>query len=207
MTTQPQKQSFDLSTEIKPLVHKLGATLTPGKGVVLTFIAARPGEGTTSVARSFALALNAETGKKILLITAGADKSISTGIVETISSGSDVTTALSHLASGIFVGRWAASAEGRAQAGRLIQDKGFWQSLHNSFDVVIIDAPSLQSSPDGIAFATASDSCILVVEAETTRKQVVENLRDTLTTAGAKIDGIVMNKREFYIPEKVYKRL
>ena len=48
---------------------------------------------------------------------------------------------------------------------------------------------------------------VIVVEAEKTPQPVIEHLRNTLTAAGAKTAGIVMNKRRFYIPARVYKKL
>jgi Mrp family chromosome partitioning ATPase len=89
----------------------------------------------------------------------------------------------------------------------MLHDKAFWQSLRQSFDFVVIDAPSLKSSSDGIAFAQRADATVLVTSAETTRRHVLENLRDTLKNAGATISGIVLNKRKFYIPERIYKKL
>ncbi|MGB9154714.1 MAG: hypothetical protein WCD70_16700 [Alphaproteobacteria bacterium] len=209
MSKKFQDAPFDLSAEIRPLIHKLGmATGEEGRGAILTFIAARRGEGTTTVARSFVQALNTETGKRILLIEAGAEEDATgSGIVELAASGTNIAASLTEAGSGIFVGQWVASPQGRTQAGRIIQDKSFWQSLQNSFDVIVIDAPSLQSSSNGIAFAQASGSTILVVEAEATRKEVIQNLRDTLLAVNVKIAGIVMNNRKLYIPEKVYKRL
>jgi Mrp family chromosome partitioning ATPase len=204
MDKQSHGKFLDLSAEVKPLIHRLGIT----KPTILTFIAARSGEGTSTVARSFARAFNAETGKKILLIDADGDEAVQTsGIVESVVSGADLAEALTDTGFGFFVGRWTAGAQGKNASGQVIQDKTFWKELSTNFDVVIIDAPALQASADGIAFAQVSHRCVLVVEAEATRKEVLENLRDTLTSANARIAGVVMNKRKFYIPEQLYKRL
>ena len=204
MYKQSHHGLLDLSAEIKPLIHKLGIS----NFSVLTFIAARSGEGTSIVSRSFAQAFAAETGKKVLLIEAGAgENAADPGIVEVAASGGNISEAIINIGSGVYVGPWASSAQGKGMSGRLIQDKTFWQSLSQNFDVIVIDAPALQTAPDGIAFAQVSHLSVLVVEAEATRKEVVENLRDTLTAANAKIAGIVMNKRKFYIPERLYKRL
>lgn len=199
-----QDERLDLSAEIKPLIHKLESPT----GMIVTFISARAGEGTSTVARSFAQAFCAETGKKALLIEVSEDEvSSSPGIVERVATGTDISESLVDTGSGVFVGRWTTSVKGKSTSGRVIQDKAFWQVLSNNFAVVIIDAPALQTSHEGISFAQASHQSVLVVEAEETRKEVIENLCETLKTANAKIAGIVMNKRKFYIPESLYKRL
>jgi Mrp family chromosome partitioning ATPase len=51
------------------------------------------------------------------------------------------------------------------------------------------------------------DGVVLVVEAEKTRWQVVENLKEKIQNVGGNIIGVVFNKRRFYIPEALYKRL
>jgi Mrp family chromosome partitioning ATPase len=48
---------------------------------------------------------------------------------------------------------------------------------------------------------------ILVVESGKTRRQVALTAKRKLEGAGGKILGVVLNKRRYYIPEFVYKRL
>jgi hypothetical protein len=204
MSTELSNLATDINAEIKPLIQKLNTALAFKGGAKVTFISASEGEGTTTIATAFALALHEETGKRVLLVSNGQAKK---GIVETFLAGADVSTALKQVGAGVYGGCWTVSDEGRRHFGRVSLDKNFWSSLQSLFDVIVIDAPALQTGSDGVAYARISNATILVVEAESTRKQVVENLRDTLTAAGAKIAGIVMNKREFHIPESVYKHL
>jgi protein-tyrosine kinase len=199
-----------LNDEIKPLVHRLTAATGAQKPSIYTLIAARPFEGTTTVTQALAVALYAQTQKKILVIEAGRPRTATAprpGLAETVLAKADVETALAHKDPGVFTTFWASSEQGRVAAGALLQDQGFWRGLQATFEYILIDAPSLQASPDGIAFARISDQTVIVVEAETTRKQVIENLRDNLAAAGAKIAGVVLNKRRYYIPEKIYKHL
>ena len=94
----------NLAAEIIPLVHKLGASVgLEGHGTLFTFMAARIGEGTTTVTRSFAEAFHAETGKKVLLIEAGeGGQTFGDGIVERAANGEDISAALTHPKSGYF---------------------------------------------------------------------------------------------------------
>jgi Mrp family chromosome partitioning ATPase len=202
MNTISPELNLDIKSEIEPLIHKLNPSCT-GKGAVLTFIAARPKEGTSTVAKGFALAMH-EAGKRVLLI--GNDEGMS-GIVEAVAAGQDIATVLSTTDEGFIIGNWAATAEGLAHSTKLVQEPDFWKSIRTAFDIIVIDAPSLRKANEGVAYAQVSNATILVVAAETTRKQVVENLRDTLTAAGAKIAGMILNKRIFHIPQKVYDRL
>lgn len=196
----------EITTKVGSLLHKMNDVLfADGKeGVMVTFISARSGEGTTLVSEAFARALHDEMDKNVLLITNDDTKP---GIVETACLGKSLSAALEPIEPGFYRGSWTATSKGRAQSGKFIQSKEFWGQLQQEFDAVVIDAPCFQKSNDGVAYAQESNATVLVVEAEGTRKQVVEKLRETLDQAGAKIAGVVLNKRRFYIPDSVYEYL
>ncbi len=48
---------------------------------------------------------------------------------------------------------------------------------------------------------------ILVVEAERTRKQVAQETKAHLKLANANLGGVVLNKRQFHVPDWLYQRL
>jgi len=216
------KRSASKDEGILNLVQRLDMVLDVPHGRIVAFISARPGEGTSTVARDYARHLSDAVDHKILLIDAGkldvdyfdhnnADPSIT--ITDTRAAGRDLEAAFHSLGHHVYLGRWAAPdsgqsrGRGRSAAVKLLNDDEFWAGLRESFGTIVIDAPSLKESPDGISLAAHADAVVMVVEAETTRQPVVENLRDTLTAADAKIAGIVMNKRRYYIPAKVYQNM
>ena len=51
------------------------------------------------------------------------------------------------------------------------------------------------------------DGVILVVEAEKTRWQVALNVKEKILQHGGNLLGVVFNKRQFYIPNFIYKYL
>jgi Mrp family chromosome partitioning ATPase len=79
--------------------------------------------------------------------------------------------------------------------------------LRSRFEWVIVDAPSIARNFDGIVTAGFADAVLIVVAAETTRAPVVDHLRDRLVDAQANIAGVIMNRRKFYIPRFLYRRL
>jgi len=217
MNANGSKHTASGGNEIRDLVQRLNPLIANQPGCILTFIAARPGEGTTTVASNFAESLAKETGRKVLFL--GADSQSERFTVEIADFSVPGTNALIGGKKGSSEGalqaakgqnslsKWTTLNEARGLTSRLMHNEEFWESMKNSFDVIVIDAPSLQSSSDGVVLASKSDSVILVVESETTRQPVIENLRDTLLASGANIAGVILNKRRFYIPDSVYKRL
>ena len=84
---------------------------------------------------------------------------------------------------------------------------GFLEELKHKYDFILIDSSPAITSPDGIAISRFTDGVILVVEAERTRMQVVENVKNKIARNGGNIIGVVFNKRKYYIPKFVYSRL
>lgn len=183
---------------------------------IVAFIAARPREGTSTVARNYAVALASQSNQKVLLIDAGPSASeryysydaydASAGTVDTVVAGQLPGKNAQPLDQNVSVGRWSGN-EGHPGAVKVMNNHSFWKNLLDSYDSLVIDAPSLRTSFDGIAVAAKADATVIVVEAEKTPQPVVEHLRNTLASAGAKTAGIVMNKRRFYIPARVYRKL
>lgn len=79
--------------------------------------------------------------------------------------------------------------------------------LRANFDFVIIDAPPLTRYADGIALARLSDGIVVVLEAESTRREAALRAVEKLRSSNVPIIGAVLNKRMFPIPEKIYNKL
>ena len=82
-----------------------------------------------------------------------------------------------------------------------------WDQLRQRFEYVLIDSPPLSASSDGLAIVRKVDGVIFVVEAEKTRWPVAQAAKEKIVSHGGNILGMVFNKRRFYIPEFVYKRM
>jgi Mrp family chromosome partitioning ATPase len=79
--------------------------------------------------------------------------------------------------------------------------------LRKEFEFVIVDAPPLTQCADAIRQGQLSDGVVLVLEANSTRREAALAVTESLRSSGVKIIGAVLNKRTFPIPEKIYRRL
>jgi capsular exopolysaccharide synthesis family protein len=80
-------------------------------------------------------------------------------------------------------------------------------ALLSLYDWIIIDSPPVTSYPDVATIAAAAGGAILVVEAEKTRQEVVEEAKRVLEVSGVDLLGAVLNKRRYHIPNFIYRRL
>lgn len=83
----------------------------------------------------------------------------------------------------------------------------FLEELKDKFDLILIDSSPATTSPDSIAISRFTDGVVLVMEAERTRKHVIESVINKIERNGGKMLGIIFNKKKYYIPEFIYKRL
>lgn len=79
--------------------------------------------------------------------------------------------------------------------------------LRQQFDFVVIDAPPLNRYGDGIVLGQLADGLVMVLEANSTRREAAAAVAESLRSAKVSILAAVLNKRTFPIPEAIYNRL
>jgi Mrp family chromosome partitioning ATPase len=235
--------STTLHDEMARLFAVLNPPLNEGRGRVLQFVAAQPGEGVSTIAREFARVAALQSPDNVLLLdlnTTGQgqyeffkeierrDHSLTVG--EALDIGVDpaglwraVSETQHHdrvlLPQGdlvsfhrigstrLLVSRFNREVLYDGQTAQVTNRPAFWDELREAVNFTIVDSPASSRSIDGIAVSTMMDAVVLVVEAESTRVPVIEDLRDRLRARGAHLAGVVFNKRSFYIPEPIYRLL
>ena len=80
-------------------------------------------------------------------------------------------------------------------------------SLKKDFDYVIVDGQSVSGSSDVSIVSKYFDGIVFVVECEKTRWEVLQQSKEKIKGVGGKILGVVLNKRVYYIPQKVYGKI
>jgi Mrp family chromosome partitioning ATPase len=79
--------------------------------------------------------------------------------------------------------------------------------LRREFTFVVVDVPPLARHTDAISLARLSDGIVIVLEAESTRREAARAVVGNLRMAGVPILGAVLNKRTFPIPAPIYRWL
>lgn len=70
-------------------------------------------------------------------------------------------------------------------------------------EIMLIDASSFFSNQEAFVLLREADIIMLVIRAEKTTVPALEIALNTLNTAFKKVDGIVLNRRRFEVPERV----
>jgi Mrp family chromosome partitioning ATPase len=84
--------------------------------------------------------------------------------------------------------------------------KARFEELRKEFDYTLVDAPPLSRYADAVALGQLADGLVLVLEANSTRREVAQSVAANLQAAKVRVLGAVLNKRTFPIPEALYRR-
>ncbi len=218
-TTLPQQPNgeIEMEEEMISLYQTITAALPDIKHPSVLFIGSRSNEGTSTVARQLARTVSLRIGKNVLLIDLDrsrpdlhvyANLQLQGEIDEVVCTGSAIDKAFRQVEdSSLYVMPLFQSTMVTPRTLDYARSGLFWESLQNRFDLIIVDSPPATRFPDGLGMVSSVDGVVLVVEAERTRWPVALNVKQKVLASGGKILGIVFNKRRYYIPRWLYKRL
>jgi len=81
------------------------------------------------------------------------------------------------------------------------------QELRAEFEYIIVDTAPLDGGTDGIVLGGLSDGVVLILKANSSRRDTASKAMHELQTANVPVRGVVLNRRTFPIPEAIYKHL
>jgi len=76
-----------------------------------------------------------------------------------------------------------------------------------TYDTVIFDAPAVVSSPETPPMCAYVDGVVVVVQAGKTKREVVQRSLDAIVRYEGNVLGIILNRKKYYIPGFLYKRI
>jgi len=224
---EPQEKAVTASTEVasNPVAmeccYELRTNLLTrrpdGSVRSILFAGTSPGDGSSTLAVNYATLLSQDSGRMVLLMDLNAESPKAHEAVET--NRSQVLTDdgfgegqrvfrvkkvgpgnLYLLVSGRENGKYGEFLE----ADRIDQ---FLKMIYEKFDYLIIATPSVSGPYKARAFCAKVDGIIMVILAGKTRRQIAIKAKETMEDAGGKLLGVVLNRRKYYIPESIYRRL
>lgn len=187
----PSKNSkLRMDKEMIGLYQTIDSLLSHFPKKVIQFIGSRKGEGTSTIIREFARVSATKFNKLVLIVDADGRKS-NQHLFPNIKP--------EHRPACLLVSTKQISDNQRFDT--------LWEKLRQRFDFILVDSPPATSTPDGLSISPKVDGVVLVLEAEKTRWPVAESVKAKIVQNGGRILGIVFNKRHYYIPEFIYKKL
>lgn len=204
------RQMQTLFRSVEPLISDVQG------GAMIMFSSAHAGEGKTTVCGSYAATLAQSFGKSVLILDADRGHALTrqwgSPKDATISALEKSPEPTAVLEAGRRVGpRGSISVvpvgSASADSPELVLIANIKEKLAKTFDCILIDAPAVADVSWSPSIGSMTDGVILVVEAERTRWPVVLNAKQEFESSGARVVGVFLNKRRFYIPPRIYRRI
>ena len=188
--------------------------------VSLVFTSYAKGEGVSTMAVNFAAALSSERKYKVLLIDMNLENPSLHKIFAKDKDGdqperdNDGRSASGPRRETIKVNPYldvlvSYDKERRASTDGMKMEKfsTFLEKSKERYDFIVLDCPPLNQNCFSSLLATRGDYLVLVVESHRVRRQVLRQTIHQLESVGAKILGVILNKRKYPIPKLVYRFL
>jgi len=168
---------------------------------IIVVTSSEPGEGKSTTAGNLALCM-AQGDKKVALIDCDLRKpslhkkfkvSNLVGLSDVIIGKTDLATAAHRYNKNLVL---LTSGKIPPNPSEMLSSKTMeklLESLKETFDYIILDTPPVQAVTDSQILSTKADGTILVVKAERTKKDSVENAVNLLKKVNANVIGTVLN--------------
>lgn len=115
---------------------------------------------------------------------------------------------ISNFAAQVQGNLWCLPGGTRMRGGeRMIQSERFGAriaEMRSRFECVLIDTPALTIDGQAASAARCSDGVVMVVRAESTRRDLVRSVARDLQSSNLRLLGAVLNDRLYPVPESVY---
>ena len=184
---------------------------------VIVITSSEPGEGKSTTAGNLALCM-AQGDKKVILVDCDLRRpsihkkfkvSNLAGLSDVIIGKSDLSKVMHRYNKNLVL---LTSGKIPPNPSEMLSSKSmenFLEKLRENFDYVILDTPPVQAVTDSQILSTKAVGTILVVRAERTKKESVNNAINLLKKVNANIIGTVLNgtdlsrnKYQYYYGEK-----
>jgi|GEM_PF-975845 len=183
----------------------------------ILFVGATAGDGSSTVAFNYATLLSKDSEQRVLLMDLDGDSS-----VPYEGSEKDCSQVPAADDSGKDQGLFRIKKMGPGDLYALVFGEdhvnydAFFESdridrflamAYKRFDCLIMAAPSISGSSKARAFCEKVDGIVMVILSGKTRRQIAIKTKEVVEDTRGKLLGVVLNRRKYYIPKSIYKRL
>lgn len=212
-----ENAELKMEDEMISLYQSINSLLPKPEKKVIQFIGSRKDEGTSTIVRELAMVTANNFGKSVLLLDADIYKPVQHhffnivpeySFIETFRDDKSAKNGLYKIAeSSLFMSQFSKNYNYASNFFNMSGNQDIWKNLKQQFDFIFIDSAPASICLTGLPVFKNVDGIVLVVEAENTRWQVVENIKENILKNGGNVIGTVLNKRKYHIPDFIYKKL
>lgn len=83
----------------------------------------------------------------------------------------------------------------------------FFKQAAENYDYVLIDSSAVLEAPETSLIASGVDGIVMVIHAGKTKREVIKRAMMMVEKLEGRIIGTVLNRKRYYIPEFIYRRV
>jgi capsular exopolysaccharide synthesis family protein len=203
--------------ELGILKNSLESITGKGTKSTLMFVGSTRGEGTTTIVSSYAKLLSLQANQRVLLIEMNARRPSLThklgltshfGVTNYFDGEKSLDAVLQDTRQGSF--KVISVGQNDPVKLQLHLDRmmpALLEAALQRFDTVLIDAPPVVGSPETPPISAHVDGVVVVVHTGKTKREVVQRSLGMINQSGGKVLGIILNRKKYYIPDFIYRRI
>jgi len=207
-----------MAIELRRIMIRVGRKVDLERRCALMVTSAERGEGKSLFSLHFALVLAYHVSRRILLLDADVRRPVQHTVFETpVAPGfANLLAGEANLKQAIHKTKiknldFLAAGDHQGHPSRLFgprKVRALVAELHNTYDIVLLDAPPVVPVSDPLHYMDAVDGCIYMLMAGQTAKDMSSRGVEILRSAGANILGVVANNLgevlPYYYDQKYY---
>jgi len=210
-------RGISLSDEMSKLHRQIELLLASSSYKVIQFIGCGPRVGVSTIMREFASAAMNRHGKSVLILDPAYQDperrinfnvTCEYGLMDLLEKGELVDKAFFRFGdSNLYFAPVSFQASLVPPVKDISATGALWEKLKEKFDLILIDSSSDDNVLDSANISCNVDGVVMVLEAAKTQRHSAESLKKKIQASGGLILGVVLNKRRYYIPKFLYKRI
>ena len=181
------------------------------------FAGATHEEGATTLALNYARLLTMQSNEQVLLVEMNARRpslfwKLGLSGKDGVTHYLDETRSISSVAQPSGVERLDVIHVGDKDPARIQMHMDdtvprLLDDAFKSYDTIIVDAPAVVLSPETPPMTPAVDGVVVVLKCDQTKREIVQRSLSMINQFSGRVLGVVLNRKKYYIPEFIYKRI
>lgn len=215
--SKKQRQELEGRLAYERIAQALEARRQKGRAFSVLVVGAVHGDGSSTVTKNLASVLGLREAQKVLVIDANLRSPgpheygkypAFGGLTEVLQTEGKIDDAL-RPATGSCAWLLPCGAPVETPSQVLTHEAlaDLMEQVRPRFDFVLVDGPPVTNYTDALILAQHVDVVVMVVAAEKTRWETAQEAVRLLQESGSELLGVILNRRRFYIPEGIYRRL
>jgi protein-tyrosine kinase len=186
---------------------------------VIMFSSAIAGEGKTTIAAFLARLLALGEADRVLLVDcAVVNPELHTlfglqndkGILDFLSGSASIEEIIKSVDEGVLDVVTSGPRRGADITQPLFNSEKmttFIRAVREMYDYVLIDTSAILEAPETAIIGSYATGTVMVVQSGRTKREVIKRAMMTIEKLGGRFLGTVLNRKKYYIPEFIYRRV